>query len=65
MAKVQEKKYKVKVKENPRFVGYGPGGTQFANGEAEVGERMAAWFKEHAGYEVTEIKSPEIKPSVQ
>ena len=48
------KTYTVTVKNNPNFVGLGAGGVQFANGKAEnVNERMANWFKEHPGYEVT------------
>ena len=49
------KSYTVEVKNNPNFVGIGAGGVQFAQGKAEgVSERMAAWFKEHPGYIVTE-----------
>ncbi len=49
------KMYIVTVKNNPNFVGTGAGGVQFANGEARVtSERMAAWFREHPGYEVKE-----------
>lgn len=51
------KNYIVKVKNNPNFCGIGAGGTQFANGEAKVASpRMAAWFKEHEGYEVKEVE---------
>ena len=51
------KTYIVKVKNNEGFCGKGAGGVQFANGKAEnVSERMANWFKEHEGYEVTEMK---------
>ena len=51
------KTYIVKVKNNETFCGKGAGGVQFANGKAEnVSERMANWFKEHQGYEVTEMK---------
>ncbi|MBR5004939.1 MAG: hypothetical protein IKY14_05730 [Erysipelotrichaceae bacterium] len=51
------KTYIVKVKNNETFCGKGAGGVQFANGKAEnVSERMARWFKEHQGYEVTEVK---------
>lgn len=50
--------YIVKVKNNPDFCGIGAGGVQFANGKAKVtSDRMAAWFKEHDGYEVTEAKA--------
>ena len=57
--------YIVKVKGNPEFVGKGAGGTQFANGEAKItSERMAAWFREHPGYEVTEVvKEKPEKPA--
>ena len=49
------KKYIVTIKNNPNFVGKGAGGVQFAEGKATVtSERMAAWFREHPGYEVTE-----------
>ncbi|EOS75671.1 MAG: hypothetical protein OSJ60_01960 [Lachnospiraceae bacterium] len=51
----QPKKYTVKVTNNPKFCGIGAGGVQFANGEAKItSDRMAAWFKEHEGYEVIE-----------
>ena len=47
--------YIVKVKNNPSFCGIGAGGVQFANGEAHItSDRMAEWFREHNGYEVTE-----------
>lgn len=50
-------KYKVKVKSNEKFCGIGAGSCQFANGECVIEDvRMAQWFKEHEGYEVTEIK---------
>lgn len=53
----QVKKYIVTVKNNPKFVGTGAGGVQFANGKAEVtSERMARWFREHPGYEVKEAE---------
>lgn len=56
--KATAKTYVVKVKNNPKFCGKGAGGVQFANGKAEgVNERMANWFKEHKGYEVTEEKT--------
>lgn len=45
----------VKVSNNPDYCGIGAGGIQFAYGQAVVkSERMARWFKEHPGYEVTE-----------
>lgn len=53
----KEKKYIVTVKNNPEFCGKGAGGVQFANGKAEnVTARMAAWFKEHRGYDVKEVE---------
>lgn len=53
-------KYLVKVSGNPDFVGIGAGGVQFSYGEATIeSPRMAAWFKEHEGYEVTEIVEDE------
>lgn len=59
-AKKVEKKtkgYIVTVKGNPNFVGIGAGGVQFAQGKAEItSARMAAWFREHEGYEVKEIE---------
>lgn len=51
------KKWIVKVKNNPNFVGMGAGGVQFSYGKAEItSERMASWFREHPGYEVTEAE---------
>lgn len=45
----------VKVDNNPKYCGIGAGGVQFANGQAVIeSERMAAWFREHSGYTVTE-----------
>jgi hypothetical protein len=49
------KTYTVEVKGNKAYCGTGAGGVQFANGKAVgVSERMANWFREHKGYEVTE-----------
>lgn len=49
------KKYVVKVDSNPNYCGIGAGGVQFANGQAVIeSERMAAWFREHNGYTVTD-----------
>lgn len=46
--------WQVKVKDNASFCGIGAGGVQFANGQAVISsERMAGWFMEHDGYEVT------------
>lgn len=54
--KAVEKKYKIKVVSNPGFCGIDAGGVQFANGEAVIGEgTIVNWFKEHEGYEVTEL----------
>lgn len=47
--------YTIKVNNNSEFCGKGAGGVQFANGEARTDSaRMAAWFREHSGYTVTE-----------
>lgn len=56
--KKEEKKrtpaWQISVKNNPDFCGIGAGGVQFANGSALIhSERMAQWFTEHDGYEVT------------
>ena len=62
MAVKKAKFYIVKVKNNENFCGKGAGGVQFANGKAEnVSERMANWFKEHPGYEVTEMKETQAE----
>ncbi len=51
---VQSGSYIVKVKDNDAYCGIGAGGVQFANGQAVIeSERMAVWFREHEGYEVT------------
>lgn len=51
------KKYTVKVTGNPDFCGVGAGGVQFANGTANIAsDTMAGWFREHKGYEVTEVQ---------
>ena len=51
------KMYVIRVKNNPNFVGIGAGGVQFANGEAKTpSARLAAWFREHDGYEVKETE---------
>ena len=50
------KMFVITVKNNPDFCGKGAGGVQFANGEAKTpSARMAAWFKEHPGYDVKEV----------
>ncbi len=52
----KKKQYKIKVTTNPNFCGIDAGGVQFAHGEAVLEEgRMVNWFREHKGYEVTEI----------
>ena len=54
-AETQVKNYVIKVTTNPDYCGIGAGGVQFANGEAHItSERMAEWFREHEGSEVTE-----------
>lgn len=60
MAKI--KTYTVKVIGNPDYCGVGAGGAQFAHGEATItSNRLANWFKEHKGYEVTEVKESDEK----
>lgn len=50
-----ERKWLVKITANPSFCGVGAGGIQFANGKAVTENgRMAQWFREHNGYEVSE-----------
>lgn len=52
--------YEIKVVGNTEFCGVGAGGVQFAYGKAQItGGRMVDWFREHSGYEVTEIV-PEV-----
>ena len=52
----KEKKYKVVNTVNPEFCGIDAGGVQFAHGEAIIPEGvMVSWFKEHYGYEVSEV----------
>ncbi|WP_286080628.1 hypothetical protein [Parablautia intestinalis] len=52
---VKAKSWMIWVDNNPNYCGIGAGGVQFANGHAVIdSERMAAWFKEHSGYTVTE-----------
>lgn len=51
----KEKEYVIKVKNNSQYCGIGAGGIQFANGQAVTRSgRMASWFREHDGYEVSE-----------
>jgi len=58
-AKKTEKTFIVTVKDNPNFCGIGAGGAQFAQGKATVtNARLAAWFRSHDGYTVTEVKEP-------
>lgn len=48
--------YEIKVVSNPGFCGIDAGGVQFSHGKAQITEgRMVEWFREHEGYEVTEI----------
>ena len=48
--------YEIKVVTNPNFCGIDAGGVQFSYGKAQIEEgRMVEWFREHYGYEVTEI----------
>lgn len=48
--------YEIKVVSNPNFCGIDAGGVQFSYGKAQITEgRMVEWFREHEGYEVTEI----------
>ena len=48
--------YEIKVVTNPGFYGIDAGGVQFSYGKAQITEgRMVEWFREHEGYEVTEI----------
>ena len=55
-AEKKEKKYIVKVATNPSYCGIDAGGVQFANGQAIIPEgSIVDWFKEHDGYEVTEV----------
>lgn len=50
------KHYEITVEKCPHFCGVGAGGVHFANGKATTeSARMAAWFKEHRGYKVTEV----------
>lgn len=52
--------YEIKVVTNPDFCGVDAGGVQFSYGKAQItGGRMAEWFREHEGYEVTEIVTEE------
>lgn len=57
-ARKEEKKYIVKVSDNPSYCGIGAGGVQFANGQAVIAEgSLLNWFREHDGYEVSEAVS--------
>lgn len=52
---IGKRKWLVKITANPSFCGVGAGGVQFANGKAVTENvRMAQWFREHNGYEVSE-----------
>ena len=51
-----DKTYIVAVRDK-NYCGQGAGGAQFAHGEARItSKRLAAWFKAHKGYTVTEVK---------
>lgn len=50
------KGYEIRIVSNPSFCGIGAGGVQFSYGKAQItGGRMVDWFREHKGYDVTEI----------
>lgn len=52
--------YEIKVVTNLDFCGIDAGGVQFSYGKAQIAEgRMVEWFREHDGYEVTEITADE------
>lgn len=54
-AESKEISYLIKVKNNSNFCGVGAGGVQFAQGKAVIkSPRMARWFEEHEGYDVTQ-----------
>lgn len=56
-SKKKNVKYQIKVTKNPMYCGIGAGGVQFANGQATIGAGpLVNWFKEHNGYEVTEVE---------
>jgi len=60
--KKANKTYEVTVAANPNFCGIGAGGVHFANGKAVVPEcSLVNWFREHDGYEVTEIAEQQPK----
>lgn len=66
MAKKEKKVtgYEIKVVTNPNFCGLDAGGVQFAYGKALItGGRMVEWFREHEGYQVTEITADEDEAS--
>lgn len=55
-------KYLIEVETNPNCCEVGAGSVHFAHGKAEITDaRMAAWYKEHAGYKVTEIYEGEAE----
>lgn len=57
--------YEIKVVTNPNFCGVDAGGVQFSYGKAQIAEgRMVEWFREHDGYEVTEIMAEENELTV-
>lgn len=54
--KTETKMCRVRVVSNPEFCGVDAGGVQFAHGEAVIPcGTMADWFREHEGYEVTDV----------
>lgn len=58
-----DKKYIVKVTENPEYCGVGAGGAQFANGQATItNEWLANWFRSHDGYTVEEVAQAVEQP---
>lgn len=57
--------YEIKVVTNPNFCGVDAGGVQFSYGKAQIAEgRMVEWFREHDGYEVTEIEDDDSADTV-
>lgn len=56
-AKKDTKTYEIVVKNNPNCCGIGAGGVHFAYGKATIpAGRLVDWFREHDGYEVSEVK---------
>ena len=67
MAKKEMKRvtgYEIRVAANPGFCGVDAGGVQFSYGKAQIAEgRMVEWFREHEGYEVTELVAQDEEPA--